>query len=599
MNTMTMTTEGVGKVEIVLFGKGTATIDWGDGVAEEVGLKTAGDTFNDDKEPRKVCAHTYADKSAHTITVKGENVTHLMCNENQLTQLDVCNNPKLERLDCRKNRLASLDVTKNVALTGLLCSGNEISELDVSQNTALIELYCSNNKLSGLDVSKNPELRWVRCDNNQQKIDASPNNTVNVPYANLTTVWNEIASRFMESAGDTNLIGVWDALSAINLPMTKKVGEMPKALDFGCGAGILAERLSIAGFDVYACDKSAEMICGARKKFPNSNVRYDIGGIDLLSQLPPCRLITATMVFHTTNDDDLERIICGLRDKLDDGGLLFFTVHQTGYALECNRAGEKLSGLFDVSFPATGEIKIGKQFIPCYVRNPECYTKIFAKAGMTRVGHHLENHKFYMAWFKKKIDFNVILFDDFETLDAFGPVEVIGSGNLPYRIKYFSLKGGIIESSQQLRVETLPFNEMNTSGVLLIPGGKGREKLVEDENFFEQLKILSEKACFVLTVCTGSALLAKTNLLNGVKATTYKMAFKEISKDYPEVKWEKPARWVPEGKYYTSSGVAAGIDMTLGFICDIHGKEIAKSIAKEMEYTWNSDKDDDPFANCL
>ena len=192
--------------------------------------------------------------------------------------------------------------------------------------------------------------------------------------------------------------------------------------------------------------------------------------------------------------------------------------------------------------------------------------------------------------------FNIILFNDFETLDAFGPVEVIGKLSKEYYLKYYSLNGGIIKSSQQISVVTLPFSEIETSGVLLIPGGVGTRTLVNDETFIEQLRFLSEKASYVLTVCTGSALLAKTNLINGLQATSNKMAFDWVSSNGSSVNWIKKARWVKAGKFYTSSGVSAGIDMTLGFISDTQGLQTAQAIANGIEYIWNSDMDNDPFA---
>jgi putative intracellular protease/amidase len=192
--------------------------------------------------------------------------------------------------------------------------------------------------------------------------------------------------------------------------------------------------------------------------------------------------------------------------------------------------------------------------------------------------------------------FNFILFDDFETLDALGPAEVIGQLPQDYSLKFHSLNGGIIKSVHQVPVDTAPFAMMDSSGILLIPGGIGTRKLVKDENFMEQLKSLSEKAQYVLTVCTGSALLAKTTLLNGRKATSNKMAFEWASSNSAEVNWAKKARWVKDGKYYTSSGVSAGIDMTLGFVGDVHGVEASRNIANYIEYIWNSDMDNDPFA---
>ena len=192
--------------------------------------------------------------------------------------------------------------------------------------------------------------------------------------------------------------------------------------------------------------------------------------------------------------------------------------------------------------------------------------------------------------------FNIILFDDFETLDAFGPAEVIGTLQGEYHLRYYSLNGGITKSRHQASVDTLPFTEIDTTGVLLIPGGIGTRILVNDENFIEQLKFFAEKAPHVLTVCTGSALLAKTQLLNGMKATSNKMAFEWACSNGSDVKWVKKARWVKDGKFYTSSGVSAGIDMTLGFVSDVHGMENAQTIASYIEYVWNQDMDNDPFA---
>ena len=194
------------------------------------------------------------------------------------------------------------------------------------------------------------------------------------------------------------------------------------------------------------------------------------------------------------------------------------------------------------------------------------------------------------------ISFNTILFDDFETLDAFGPVEIIGKMPKTYKLEYFSKNGGAVLSNQQISVNTKSFSDMDTSGILLIPGGMGTRKLVDDVDFIKHIKILSKKAMYVLTVCTGSALLAKTGLLQGKSATSNKLAFDWVCNNGSDVKWIKKARWINDGKFYTSSGVSAGIDMTLGFISDIHSEKTANDLCKYVEYIWNKDKDNDPFA---
>lgn len=193
------------------------------------------------------------------------------------------------------------------------------------------------------------------------------------------------------------------------------------------------------------------------------------------------------------------------------------------------------------------------------------------------------------------MNFNVILFNEFETLDVFGPIEVVGKLEKYFGIEYYSQKGGVVRSSQNVRVETLPISDINKADILLIPGGFGTRNEVNNQELIGYLKILSMNAQFVLTVCTGSALLAKTGLLKNIKATTNKMSFDWVIEQDNEVQWIRKARWVNDGKYYTSSGVSAGIDMTLGFVSDMIGIEVAEKIAKGIEYIWNSNKDYDPF----
>lgn len=195
-----------------------------------------------------------------------------------------------------------------------------------------------------------------------------------------------------------------------------------------------------------------------------------------------------------------------------------------------------------------------------------------------------------------KIDFNVFLFDDFETLDVFGPVEIIGKLDNIYELKFFSIKGGVVTSKQKTQIITESYTEIDDSGILFIPGGEGTRKLVNDTDTISILKNAAKNSVNCITVCTGTALLAKTGLINGLKATSNKRAFEWVRSINLEVEWIYKARWVCDNKYYTSSGVSAGMDMMLGFICDKFGKEKAKEIAERIEYIWNDNPKEDIFA---
>jgi putative intracellular protease/amidase len=193
------------------------------------------------------------------------------------------------------------------------------------------------------------------------------------------------------------------------------------------------------------------------------------------------------------------------------------------------------------------------------------------------------------------MDINCLIFDGFETLDLFGPVEAFGKIE-EYDIGYFSMNGGPIANGQNARIMTDSISRIKPGGILVVPGGMSTRALVSDENFIENLRRIAEGSKWCLTICTGSALLAKTGLLDSRSATSNKRAFEWVKNNGKNVKWKDKARWVADEKYYTASGVSAGIDMALGFICDRFGRGEADEIAKIMEYEWHSDRNDDPFA---
>lgn len=193
------------------------------------------------------------------------------------------------------------------------------------------------------------------------------------------------------------------------------------------------------------------------------------------------------------------------------------------------------------------------------------------------------------------MNINILLFQDFETLDAFGPAEVLGRVE-QFSLRFISKNGGLIKSRQGIMVMTQPLDEADVNAVLLVPGGQGTRELVKSESFLQKLLNSASQAPYCLTVCTGSALLAATGLLDGIEATSNKKAFGWVMTTGRLVNWIPRARWVVDGKFYTSSGVSAGIDMALGFVADMFGIEKAENIAHDIEYIWNRDRDSDPFA---
>ncbi|WP_165020551.1 DJ-1/PfpI family protein [Dysgonomonas sp. ZJ279] len=191
----------------------------------------------------------------------------------------------------------------------------------------------------------------------------------------------------------------------------------------------------------------------------------------------------------------------------------------------------------------------------------------------------------------------IILFDKFETLDVFGPVEIFGKLDNSV-IQYYSLNGGLISNKDNISIVTKSIHDLYQAiDVLLIPGGEGTRIEIKNADLINLIKKLAGRSRYVLSVCTGSTLVAKAGLLDGKRATSNKRAFDWVRESSSQVQWIKQARWVVDGKYYTSSGISAGIDMALGFISDTYSLEKAEEIAFRIEYNWQNDADIDNFCN--
>jgi len=190
----------------------------------------------------------------------------------------------------------------------------------------------------------------------------------------------------------------------------------------------------------------------------------------------------------------------------------------------------------------------------------------------------------------------VLLFDDFETLDVFGPVEIFGRLKDHYRVTFLSEPGGLVRNYHGVAIQSEKISEAKSDhDIFLIPGGYGTRREVDNKPFIGQVNDLSQASKFVLTVCTGTAILARTGLLDGRQATSNKRAFDWVVILGEKVNWIRKARWTKDGKYYTSAGVSAGMDMTLGFLCDMHGIDFARKVAFEIEYSWVENREEDNF----
>ncbi|RDI77136.1 hypothetical protein Vi05172_g12886 [Venturia inaequalis] len=241
--------------------------------------------------------------------------------------------------------------------------------------------------------------------------------------------------------------------------------------------------------------------------------------------------------------------------------------------------------------------------------------------------------------------YGIILFPGFQALDVFGPLDSL---NMLGRERTISLS--IIAATLD-PVSTRPPNVNDTRSplfaervvpthtfenapgdleVLIVPGGQGTrssENMIPIHAFLRKTVLTLR---YLLTVCTGSAVVAQTGLLDQRRATTNKKAWGWVVKQGINVRWVGKARWVVDdpsassssaettgtagnpsetsvGKggvaetakhipIWSSSGVAAGMDMIFAFIKQVYGKESADGLANILEYERHEDASWDPFA---
>jgi len=168
----------------------------------------------------------------------------------------------------------------------------------------------------------------------------------------------------------------------------------------------------------------------------------------------------------------------------------------------------------------------------------------------------------------RPLTLGVILYPGFELLDVFGPLEMFAS----------------------LGRERL---------VPVMIGGIGTLPELANEKLMAFLRERSPRAQITASVCTGSALLARSGVLDGHRATSNKQVFSLATAQSSAVEWIEAARWVDDGAIVTSSGVSAGMDMALAIIARLFGDEAAEAIAIGTEYTWHRDATVDPFVAYL
>ena len=188
----------------------------------------------------------------------------------------------------------------------------------------------------------------------------------------------------------------------------------------------------------------------------------------------------------------------------------------------------------------------------------------------------------------------ILIFDDVEVLDFCGPFEVfsiarpVGESSDESRLftvvtiaeedKIIVCRGGLLVKPHAA-IESHP-----TLDILVIPGGQGTRRERHNQRLLDWIKQQDQRTNLTTSVCTGAFLLAESGLLDNHRATTHWASIEWMRNIYPHVEIVADERVVDEGHIITSAGISAGIDMSLQVVSRLHGAEVARWTARQMEY---------------
>ena len=181
----------------------------------------------------------------------------------------------------------------------------------------------------------------------------------------------------------------------------------------------------------------------------------------------------------------------------------------------------------------------------------------------------------------------ILLFDDVEELDFAGPWEVFTTAARKEqgdRVVTIAPEPGLVRCAKGLRV--LPdhgFADAPELDVLLVPGGQGTRREVDNPVVIDWLRKAAARCRFVTSVCTGSLLLHGAGLAEGKRITTH-WAFVEKLRERGGATVLDDVRYVRDGNLVTSAGISAGIDMSLWLVGQLYDVTHARNVQRVMQY---------------
>lgn len=179
-----------------------------------------------------------------------------------------------------------------------------------------------------------------------------------------------------------------------------------------------------------------------------------------------------------------------------------------------------------------------------------------------------------------------LVFDGVNQLDVSGPAEVfaqadrLGAG---YSLGYVSPDGAVASSSIGASfVAKSRAAEVEHADTVIVPGASHLPLSPVEPELLQAIEHLALKCERVVSVCTGAFLLAAAGLLKHRRATTHWQHASQLSRLYPDIDVSPDALFVQDGRFHTSAGITAGIDLALHLVEADHGSDVAREVARQL-----------------
>ena len=176
----------------------------------------------------------------------------------------------------------------------------------------------------------------------------------------------------------------------------------------------------------------------------------------------------------------------------------------------------------------------------------------------------------------------ILVYDGFFSLDAVGPMAVL-SELMGTKVFFIGLKKGLVSNFQMKIQVDKSIDEIDELDVLIIPGGAQETfKMTQNERVLDWIRKINKTTQITASVCTGAWILGEAGLLQGRKASTHWYRAKEMLARYGADYQNQ--RYTIDGKYWTSAGVTAGMDMSLALIQKVRGNTYLEAAMLDLEY---------------